>query len=567
MKAAIYCRTSTDEQADSCKDQERVGREKAKELGVTVVAVYTDEGISGTDSTRPAYKSMMSDANAQKFDTLIMWKLNRLGRHAPIREMAMRKLENIHGVRIVTSDHYDSSKDSAKNRKLTRGFKGLMDEAYIDELSEDVHRGQKGKFLKNFWVGGRVYGYKLEPVLSPHERDPYGAFKQVATIIKIDPAQAKIVKEIFERFSKGASPQAIAADLNKRNVPSPGSKWKRVTRRCDGWARSGIRVMVENPIYAGTLYWNRSKWIKLEDTGKRIRKERTKEDLQGSVNNAPHLAIVTPALWKLAQLRLNINKVRPDDKRLKSGGKSIYMLSGLLRCECGAHFVLDSATHYRCGKALDGNGCTKSNSLRVRRDVAEQVILKPIVDELLAPDVVNEMVVEMRAYYKQRTAEAKAEKTQVPKDVADLDQRIARLRARLKTGDPDMSPEDITAVIEKVQAQKQALLSSQPEAKHREKILRALPAAAKQYRDQIIKGFTGNIIEAGRARVAVRTLLGEQITLKPAKDRSHLVAHLEFSRAALLGADLAPRRVVGSGGALCAEPAPLKMALPLRLAP
>jgi hypothetical protein len=63
-----------------------------------------------------------------------------------------------------------------------------------------------------------------------------------------------------------------------------------------------------------------------------------------------------------------------------------------------AHFVLDRATHYRCGKALDGKSRTKSNSLRVRLDVAEQIILKPIVDELLAPDVVSEMVTEIRAY-------------------------------------------------------------------------------------------------------------------------------------------------------------------------
>jgi hypothetical protein len=46
----------------------------------------------------------------------------------------------------------------------------------------------------------------------------------------------------------------------------------------------------------------------------------------------------------------------------------------------------------------------------------------------------------------------------------------------------------------------------------------------------------------------MRQLLGDQITLKPAKDRSHLGAHLQFSRAALLGAQIGGRRVVGSGG-------------------
>jgi site-specific DNA recombinase len=158
------------------------------------------------------------------------------------------------------------------------------------------------------------------------------------------------------------------------------------------------------------------------------------------------------------------------------------------------------------------------------------------------------MVTEMRAYYAQKMLDAKAEKAKVPAEIAELDQRIARLRARLKAGDADMSADDIMAVIEKVEVRKAELMAAQPEAKQQAKLLRALPAAAKQYRDQITKGFTGNVIEAGRARVAVRQLLGDQITLKPAKDRTHLVAHLQFSRAALLGAQFDSRRVVGSGG-------------------
>ena len=75
-----------------------------------------------------------------------------------------------------------------------------------------------------------------------------------------------------------------------------------------------------------------------------------------------------------------------------------------------------------------------------------------------------------------------------------------------------------------------------------DRIFHALPAAAAQYRNQIEKGLLGNLIEAGRARVAVRKLLGERIDLVPAKGGGHLIAHLEFQRAALLA------RTVGSVG-------------------
>jgi hypothetical protein len=77
-----------------------------------------------------------------------------------------------------------------------------------------------------------------------------------------------------------------------------------------------------------------------------------------------------------------------------------------------------------------------------------------------------------------------------------------------------MSPDDIMAVIEKVEVRKAELMAVRPEAKQQAKLLRALPAAAKQYREQITKGFQGNVIEAGRARAAARQLLGDQITLR-----------------------------------------------------
>jgi site-specific DNA recombinase len=548
MKAVIYCRASTDKQETSCDQQEAACRVKAKELGATVTAVFKDDGNTGSDESRLAYQRMLTAANDKEFDTLLLWKLDRLNRDAPNREKATRRIE-MHGVRIVTYKDYDSSQGSLKTRKLARGVDGLIGEYFINNLREEVHRGQDHKFSKGFWVGGSVYGYKLEPVYSETKLDANGKPEQTATAIKIDPAQAKIVREIFERFAAGASPNAIAKDLNKRNVPSPGSTWKRVQRRCDGWARSGIRVMIENPIYAGTLYRNRSQWVKPEDGKRRIRKERTKDDLRGTVGNAPHLAIVKETTWKLAQQRMNINRVKkPGDKRLISGGKAVYMLSGILKCGCGAHFVLDSATHYTCARHHDGTACTESKKLRVRRDLCERIILRPIVDDLLASALIDEMVKEMRLYYAQKMADAKENQAKVPAEVEELDQRIARLRVRLKAGDPDMSPEDIAAVIEKVEARKVEVLSAQPESKHQAKILRALPAAAREYRDQISKGFGGNVVEAGRARLAVHRLLGSEVVLRPAKDKTHLVAHVQFQRVALLGNVAAQQRFVGSGG-------------------
>jgi hypothetical protein len=74
---------------------------------------------------------------------------------------------------------------------------------------------------------------------------------------------------------------------------------------------------------------------------------------------------------------------------------------------------MDSATHYRCGSVVDGKAC--KNRIRVRRDVAEDVILRPIVEQFLAPERVQKMVTEMCTYYAERMEAARAKQTKVPR--------------------------------------------------------------------------------------------------------------------------------------------------------
>jgi site-specific DNA recombinase len=539
MTAVIYARASTKEQIASCDGQIRECTAKAKTLGLTIADTYRDDGITGSRHDRPAYTEMLKAANNKEIDTVLVFNQARLGRDSMEVERAIRQLE-FHGVRIVT-DGYDTSKDSPKNRKLLRGIKGLMDEQYLETLREETHRGQHDQFLLGRWCGGRVFGYRLVKVTDPNKRDSYGEPERIGSNLAIDAKQAVIVREIFERYAHGASPQTIAADLNARGIPSPGSVWARTQRRCKGWSRSGIWVMLKNPLYGGTYYWNRSQWTKMPTA--RVRKIRAATDLKGAVGNAPELAIIKPGIYKMVQHRLGFNHDKPKNRRLQMGGKAVYMLSGMLLCQCGAHYVIDSKTHYGCAAYKDGRAC--KNKLRVARTVAERVILKPLVEVLLAPKMVAEMVTEMRKYLAEKLDESKAANTKRPAAVAELDERIARLQTRLKNGDPDLAQDELMGIIERAQAKREELLTAQPEAKRHAKVLHAVPQAAKQYRDQIGKWLRGNPTEIGRARVAVRQLLGKEIVLRPAKDGTHLVAHGQYYPAALLGAAVG---FDGSGG-------------------
>jgi len=91
-----------------------------------------------------------------------------------------------------------------------------------------------------------------------------------------------------------------------------------------------------------------------------------------------------------------------SDQRLKAGGKPKYLLSGLLRCSvCDAHYIITNATSYACSGYHDGRAC--SNSILVRRDRVEDILLGPIRDDLLKADRVTRMAKEMQSYFGCRT--------------------------------------------------------------------------------------------------------------------------------------------------------------------
>jgi DNA invertase Pin-like site-specific DNA recombinase len=79
-KIAIYARVSTDKQ--TCENQLQELRATAERMGYTVVAEFVDSGISGmkTRQDRPALDSLMKSATQRKFDMIMCWSIDRLGR-------------------------------------------------------------------------------------------------------------------------------------------------------------------------------------------------------------------------------------------------------------------------------------------------------------------------------------------------------------------------------------------------------------------------------------------------------------------------------------------------------
>jgi site-specific DNA recombinase len=269
---------------------------------------------------------------------------------------------------------------------------------------------------------------------------------------------------------------------------------------------------------------------------------------------------VSDQLWQAAQER---TKARANPSAsLKRGGRARNLLSGLLKCGvCGRSYSAWGAADYACGGHIDGRACT--NDLRVKRKHAEKVILGPVFDELLDPERVEWIAKWLQREWAAALEAQEARNGEAPQELREIDERIARLRKRLRDGDPDLTSDELQAALDRALGKRQALADIRP-SKASAKLLRMLPDTARRYREKIAAGLDGDRDEAERAREVLRNevLLGGEIELVP--EGRALWAEFALLPPVILPEVQAIRvgnqgfRTVGSGGTL----PPLLAAIP-----
>ncbi len=85
---------------------------------------------------------------------------------------------------------------------------------------------------------------------------------------EIEPIEAAVVERIFREFVGGVSPKQIAKRLNHEGIKGPfGAQWNPSTIHGNGSRGTGI---LNNELYVGRLVWNRLRYIKNPDTGRRV---------------------------------------------------------------------------------------------------------------------------------------------------------------------------------------------------------------------------------------------------------------------------------------------------------
>jgi hypothetical protein len=156
-----------------------------------------------------------------------------------------------------------------------------MNAMYLSELADKTRRGLRGRIEIGRAGGGLCYGYR---VLRRIENGAVTTGER-----EIVDEEAAVIRRIFRDYAAGASPKQICKALNKEAVPGPqGALWGPST--IHGNPKRGIGIL-HNELYVGRMVWNRQRFLKDPDSGKRV--ARPNPESAWIIKDVPALASLT----------------------------------------------------------------------------------------------------------------------------------------------------------------------------------------------------------------------------------------------------------------------------------
>ena len=381
--AIIYARYSSHNQRDvSIEQQIEACRKHAAELGLTITDTYEDRAISGRTDNRPAFQRMMRDAEDGKFQYVLAWKSNRMGRNMMQAMVNESRLMDC-GVKVFYAE--EDFDDSAAGRFALRSMMNV-NQFYSDNLAEDVRRGLMDNASKCMANGRQPLGYK---------RGEGGK-------VVVDEPAAAIVREIYTRIASGEMFMDIARDLNRRGIKTQsGSEWN----------KSSFNVLCRNERYRGIYIYGDTR-------------------IEGGIP-----PIVDDVLWYKVQ---EVLKVKKSKNRHHCPSDEDYLLTGKLRCgKCGGYMIGMSGRsktgdvhhYYACQNRRVGHTCDKKN---IRRDVVEPAVAQAIKQYCLTDDAIEWITDQTIAYWEDE--DRKLQIDSIENDLSAVQSSISNVMKAIEMG-------------------------------------------------------------------------------------------------------------------------------------
>lgn len=342
-KVALYVRVSTTSQMEegySIEEQKAKLESYCNIKDWHIYKVYTDGGFSGSTTERPALEQLIKDAQSKLFDTVLVYKLDRLSRSQKdtlylIEDIFLKN--NIEFVSLL--ENFDTSTPFGR---AVIGLLSVFAQLEREQIKERMQLGKLGraKAGKSMMWAKTSYGYNYD--------------KETGSMT-INEYEALAVKEIYSSYLAGMSITKLRDKINEEYPKQPA------------WSYRTIRGILANPVYCGL---NQYKGQTFQGTHKPIISlvdfEQTQRELAKRQQTAKELSNPRPFQAKymlsgLAQcgychapLKVILGAVRKDGSRFKRyecyqrhprTTKGVTVYNDNKKCDSG-YYDMELLEHY-----------------------------------------------------------------------------------------------------------------------------------------------------------------------------------------------------------------------------
>lgn len=292
MKAAIYIRVSTQEQAD---EGYSIGAQTERltayclAKGWTVYQAYTDGGFSGSNTDRPALDKLIRDVKRKRVDIVLVYKLDRLSRSQKDTLYLIEDVFLKYGVGFVSmNENFDTSTPFGR---AMIGILSVFAQLEREQIKERMAMGRSERAKAGLYHGGGEI--------------PIG-YDYIDGQLVVNEYEAMQIRKMYELFLDGLSYYEIRKYLNDRYTTKSGS-WT---------STSSVSRSLKQVLYTGKI------------------------EHKGAVHDGQHEAIIPPETFAAAQERIKEIRNRPLSRSLQASRKKPnYLLTGMVYCgHCGARY-------------------------------------------------------------------------------------------------------------------------------------------------------------------------------------------------------------------------------------
>ncbi|HEX3021830.1 MAG TPA: recombinase family protein [Lachnospiraceae bacterium] len=414
----IYCRLSKEDginkRSESIENQLAIIEQYLNTHNDLIpVDTYVDDGYTGMNYDRDAFKRMMKDIDSGRINAIITKDLSRLGRDQVETARLMKKDFIIKKVRyIAIDDHIDSYKQEQND--IIVPFRILCNDFYSQDISVKVRAALNSKRRNGEFIGAFApYGYRKDSSNS--------------NLLVPDPDAAIVVNRIFQMFLQGYGKMRIAKTLNQEKIPCPTEYKKSNNERYSNsmklgstnyWTYTTIHRILSNEVYIGNMVQH-----KQEKLAYNLKQHRSVPRDKYIIVPNTHVAIIDLELFERVQKLLRTKYREPDM------GTNVTRYAGILHCgDCTRALSktvhrsgLESYIYYKCGtyKQYGKEHCT---SHTIREDKLDHILLRFLQEEAKRLLTMEDVEV-LKAYFMQIQ---NGERERIAVEVAD---RLKALRA------------------------------------------------------------------------------------------------------------------------------------------